>query len=225
MTLLRQRLSDGGPEPRLVRLLRRLRGYPGIALALLLVIWLGLPLAPDESGLQFGLVYRFFFTAFLVASGAFFWLLRQERIAQPRSVAGVLGSIVAVYLVTVGALIAFGVAYPQFDLPPSSPEEAAARSASESGRALFQQDDVGCFRCHMISGRGGTRGPDLSKIAQRAGERVSGLGAEQYLREKIGAGMNYKYAVPGYVPMMPSFNQMLTEEQVEDLIAFLLSLR
>lgn len=224
MTLL-QRMIDGRQAAPLTRLAQSLRGYRGTALAILLVIWLVLPLAPDESGLQFGFVYRFFFTAFLLASGAFFWLLRQDRIAQPRSVGGVLGSIVAVYLVTVGALVAFGVSYPQFALPPASPEEAAARETSDRGRTLFQRDDVGCFRCHVIAGRGGTRGPDLTRVAQRAGDRVPGLSAEHYLRQKIAEGANHQFTVPEYVPMMPAFGQSLSGEQIEDLVAFLLSPR
>lgn len=77
----------------------------------------------------------------------------------------------------------------------------------------------------MVAGAGGTRGPDLTHVAGRAGQRVLNLPAERYLLEKVRAGATYQFLVPEYVPMMPAFGQMLSEEQVADLVAFLLSLQ
>ena len=59
--------------------------------------------------------------------------------------------------------------------------------------------------------------------ASRAAERVPGLSAEEYLLEKVSAGMTYQYTVPEYMPMMPSFGKMLSEGQIRDLVAYLLS--
>ena len=84
---------------------------------------------------------------------------------------------------------------------------------------------MGCFRCHTISGKGGTRGPDLTDVASRAGERVPDLSTEQYLLEKVKAGGTYDYTVPEYVPMMPEFGKLLTDEQLQDLVTYLRSLQ
>ena len=170
--------------------------------------------------------YRAFFTAMLFLSGLVFWLLGREAVPRPRSTAGVLGSVTAVFLLTVGLLVAAGVVYPQFDLPQAP--EAASQNAPERGRGLFLSSSVGCFRCHTIKDVGGPlgrpRGPDLTEVASGAGGRVSGLTAEEYLSEKIRAGRTYKFTVPEYSPIMPEFGKLLTDEQVDDLVAFLLSL-
>ena len=192
--------------------------------ALLVLVWVLLPLVPEETGLRFGLGFRIFFTAIIVLSALFFWFLEQERIPYPRSALGVFVSAAAVYIATVGFLVAVATIAPQFGLP--RPEgEAGELQGAERGKALFFRDDVGCFRCHMVAGTGGTRGPDLTHVAGRAGQRVPNLPAERYLLEKVRAGATYQFLVPEYVPMMPAFGQMLSEEQVADLVAFLLSLQ
>ena len=195
-----------------------------LVVALLLLVWVILPLVPEETGLRFGLGFRIFFTVVLLLSALFFWFLGQERVPYPRSALGVFTSAAGVYVVTVGFLVTVAVVSPQFGLP--RPEgEAGDLQAVDRGKALYFRDDVGCFRCHMVAGTGGTRGPDLSHVAARAGDRVPGLSAERYLLEKVKAGLTYQYNVPGYVPIMPSFWQMLSEEQVADLVAYLLSLQ
>lgn len=201
---------------------RRLAGGPAILAGLLLLIWVALPLLPVETGLRFGMGYRVFFTAMVLLAVLFFWFLGRERIPAPTRPAAVLASLAGVYLLTVGFLVAVGVVYPQFELP--RPAEGVALDAASRGKELFWGDNVGCFRCHAVAGTGGTRGPDLTNVALRAGERVSGLTAEQYLLEKVKAGMTYQFKVPEYAPMMPPFGQLLPEDQIEDLVAYLLSL-
>ncbi len=206
--------------------MRSLRGSPGVFLALLLVIWIGLPLFPEDTGVRFGMGYRVFFTVMLFLSGLLFWLLGKETVPLPRSTAGVVGSVTAVFLVTVGLLVVAGLVYPQFELPQAP--EAVSEDAAERGKGLFLSSNVGCFRCHTIKDVGGPlgrpRGPDLTEVASRAGGRVSGLTAEEYLPEKIRAGKTYKFTVPDYTPIMPEFGQLLTDEQMDDLVTFLLSL-
>ncbi len=170
--------------------------------------------------------YRAFFTAMLFLSGLVFWLLGKETVPLPRSTAGVLGSLTAVFLLTVGLLVLAGVVYPQFVLP--EPPEAASQDAAERGKGLFLSSSVGCFRCHTIKDVGGPlgrpRGPDLTEVASRAGSRVTDLTAQQYLREKIKAGKTYEFLVPDYTPMMQEFGKILSAEQIDDLVTFLLSL-
>ncbi|MFQ6030296.1 MAG: c-type cytochrome [Dehalococcoidia bacterium] len=202
-------------------MLHALRRGPGIFIGVMLIIWVGLPLVPEQIGLRFGMGYKVFFTAMVLLSALLFWFLRKDRISHPQSTAGVLVSLAAVFLLTVGLLVTAGVVYPQFELP--RPPEAAAQEAAERGEEIFWSGSAGCFRCHAISGTGGTRGPDLTQVASRAGQRVPDLSAKQYLLEKIGVGGAYQFTVPEYVPMMPQFEKTLTAEQLQDLVAFLLS--
>lgn len=203
--------------------IRWLTGRPGILAGLLLLIWVALPLLPEETGLRFGMGYRVFFTAMALLGVLFFWFLGKEGIPVPRRPAAVLTSLTGIYLLTVGLLVAAGVVYPQFELP--RPAEEIALDAQARGKELFWSPNVGCFRCHAVGGTGGTRGPDLTNVALRAGERVPGLTAEQYLQEKVTAGMTYRFNVPEYAPMMPPFGQLLSEDQIKDLVAYLLSLK
>lgn len=200
-----------------------LRGTPGVLLALLLIIWVGLPLVPETTGLRFGVGYQAYFTVMLTLGGLFFWLLGADRIPSPRSAFGVTATLAAVLLVTIGALVGAGMAYPQFDLP-DQPSTDEVSSAPERGEALYLSQQIGCFRCHAVSGVGGTRGPDLTHVASRAGTRVAGLSAEQYLMVKVGAGAAFEYNVPEYVPMMPSFDKLMDEEELNDVVQYLLTL-
>lgn len=199
-------------------------GLAWTTLALLLVIWVALPLVPEETGLRFGFGFRAFFSAAVLLSIAFFWLLDHEHVPQPKGTAGVLGSIALVYVLTVGFLTAVTFLSPQFGLPRGE-TEAAAEEATMRGEALFWKPELACFQCHTIGGRGGSRGPDLTRVGARAAQRVPGLTAEQYLREKVRAGAAYEFKVPGYVPMMPGVGQTLSSEQLDDLVAYLLSLK
>ncbi len=218
--------SDTVQTPRMSAALRALKRGPVIFIVLLLFIWVALPLVPEETGLRFGMGYRAFFTVMVLLSALLFWLLGKDQIPYPRSTAGVLGSLAGVFLLIVGLLVMAGVVYPQFELP--RPPEAAAQDAVGRGNELFfleqQRGGGGCVQCHAISGRGGTRGPDLTQVASRAGDRVPGLTAEQYLLEKVRAGLTYEFTVPEYTPMMPPFESILTQEQLQDVVAYLLSL-
>lgn len=204
-------------------LVGRLAGAPGVFLGLLVLIWVGLPLVPEETGLRFGLGYLIFFTIMVLLGALFFWFLGKEHIPQPKSPWTVFLSLAAVYIVSVSSLVAVGHIYPQFERP--RPPGATLKEAVERGKELFTRDNVGCYRCHAVSGVGGIRGPDLTRVASRAGSRVAGRPADQYLREKISAGLTYSFRVPEYDPIMPPFRQALTRDQIEDLVAFLLSLK
>jgi mono/diheme cytochrome c family protein len=108
-------------------------------------------------------------------------------------------------------------------------EDDGARAASgsddeeERGRALFLS--AGCAGCHnmtsegIVSGFGGA--PDLSRIAQDAGNRVDGQSAEQYVRTSIVAPDAF-YA-PGWSVTFTMPQLELTPDQVNALVAFLLA--
>ncbi len=193
---------------------------------LLVLIWLVFPAFPASWGLRFGLVYRAFFSAGVLVAGLFYGLLSKNPGRQPPGAARALVGIILVYLTTVGTMVAVGFVYPQFEVPRAGKGEETAR-AEARGRELFVAR--GCIGCHSIQAagvRGGTRAPDLSDIGQRAATRLAGVPAEEYIREHIKRGSDPKYfVVPDYPPIMPPFRQVLTEEQLGDLFAYLMAAR
>ena len=98
-----------------------------------------------------------------------------------------------------------------------------------AGEALFAQTLIGsqpgCITCHSLEPGVTIVGPSIAGIGAEAGSRVSGQSAEEYLRLSItdpGA-----YVVEGFAAgLMPAgFADELSEEQLNDLVAYMLSLK
>ncbi|HMV28976.1 MAG TPA: hydrogenase iron-sulfur subunit [Anaerolineales bacterium] len=95
------------------------------------------------------------------------------------------------------------------------------------GEAIYYETasgvNAGCRICHSLTKGEKIIGPSFYGIADRAGERVPGLTAEEYLHQSI-VEPN-AFVVPGYPSgqMIQNFGQILTEEQIQDLIAFLMT--
>ncbi|MCB9111909.1 MAG: 4Fe-4S dicluster domain-containing protein [Anaerolineales bacterium] len=85
--------------------------------------------------------------------------------------------------------------------------------------------NAGCRICHSLQKDERIIGPSFYGIADRAGNRVPGLTAEEYLHQSI-VEPN-AFVVPGYPSgqMIQNFGDILTEEQIEDLIAFLMTMK
>jgi cytochrome c2 len=96
------------------------------------------------------------------------------------------------------------------------------------GARLFYAEQIGeapgCKTCHSVAPGEVIVGPSLAGIAYRAGSRESGVTAEDYIRQSI-IEPN-AYTVDGFSTgvMYQKFSEELSEEQLRDLIAFLLSL-
>ena len=88
-----------------------------------------------------------------------------------------------------------------------------------------QRDTPPCCTCHQtVSDQVSfSLGPNLAGVGRRAGMRVERLTAEEYLRQSmLKPG---RYIVPGYRNMMyPDYDVYFTEQDVHDLIAYLLTL-
>ncbi|MBL0346349.1 4Fe-4S dicluster domain-containing protein [Candidatus Villigracilis affinis] len=84
--------------------------------------------------------------------------------------------------------------------------------------------NAGCRICHSLEEGETIIGPSFYGIADRAGERISGMTAEEYLRQSI--IKPNAYIVPGFPEgqMIQNFGQILTAEEIDDLIAFLMTL-
>ncbi len=91
----------------------------------------------------------------------------------------------------------------------------------QAGRQVFEAK--GCIGCHVIQGVGGATGPELTQIATNAASRVPGQSAEEYIRQSI---LNSTaFVVPGFQPIMPSFQGQITDQELNDLVRYLMSLQ
>lgn len=113
-------------------------------------------------------------------------------------------------------------------------EEAAASDATAAGdpangQTLFitGNTSVGappCSTCHLADSEAQLVGPGMLNIGERAASRVPELSAVEYLHQSIVEPS--AYVVEGFVAgMMPDvYDQAFTEEELNDLITYLLTL-
>ena len=94
------------------------------------------------------------------------------------------------------------------------------------GGVIGREGQVGCRVCHSLDGSvspsSQERAPSWQGISERAGDRVPGLSAEEYLRQSIVDPS--AYVVEGFDDtMLKSFRFLLSEEDIDDLVAFMLT--
>jgi nitric oxide reductase subunit C len=116
--------------------------------------------------------------------------------------------------------------------------EAASDDPVAVGEALFRASPPACFTCHSTSPGVVLAGPSVAGTARRAQEVVESEGysgtaatAEEYVRESIlephahiAEGPDF-FSVNGRSIMPDNYGETLTAEQVDHLVAFLMSLR
>ena len=98
-------------------------------------------------------------------------------------------------------------------LEPKPPVAPPQMSRTPGVRLIYRYE---CGRCHRLAGvpgAEGTMGPVLDGIGKRAGERVAGRSAREYLKESLEHPS--KFVVPGYLNGMPSFAQLPPSEMTE----------
>ncbi len=113
------------------------------------------------------------------------------------------------------------VVFEELATPTPSPEEEADPVAR--GRQVYL--DTGCGGCHTIEGlSAGNVGPNQTNLAAVAETRVPGMSAEEYIRESILDPS--AHMVEGFDDLMPkNYSDLLDENQFDDLVAFLLTLK
>ena len=101
--------------------------------------------------------------------------------------------------------------------------------AATAGEKLFNQtvigSQAGCVSCHSLDAGVVIVGPSMDGIGSRAGSTVSGMSVDEYLEESI---LNPDaYLLEGFpAGTMPQvWQDELTSEQVDQLIAFMLTLK
>jgi nitric oxide reductase subunit C len=118
---------------------------------------------------------------------------------------------------------------------PGVEGQAGAADPVSRGKAIF--DGAGaCAGCHSLTGGTVLVGPSLEGVATRASERIhapdyggSASDAAGYLRESLLTPSAYvsepRYAAGGRSFMPGTYGASLTQEQIEDVVAYLTTLR
>jgi mono/diheme cytochrome c family protein len=121
----------------------------------------------------------------------------------------------AIVVLLVGATVAV------YAIDPGSQQAAASEGAAQGaveGQTVFLTK--GCTGCHTRAGVSeGFIGPDLTDLADRAGDRVDGLTADEYVRQSVLEPQ--AYIVSGYGGQMPVLP--VDAPELDALVEFLLS--
>lgn len=127
-------------------------------------------------------------------------------------------------------------------LPGSYGEEQSGAAASDDpvalGERLFRATPPGCFTCHSVAPGVTLAGPSMAGIGVRAaavveGEEYTGTAEtpEGYIRESIVEPSAHipdgpsTFATNGRSVMPDNYDETLTADQIEQLVAYLSSLR
>ncbi|MGE5230371.1 MAG: c-type cytochrome [Deltaproteobacteria bacterium] len=133
-------------------------------------------------------------------------------------------------------ILVSGSAVPGADVGAPAPEPASSDPVA-LGQALFGRAPPGCFACHSTAAGISLVGPSLAGIAARAAERItapdyhgSAKDAAGYIRESIEHPNAYLVPGPSYASngqsLMPGdFAQTLKPDQIDDLVAYLMTLK
>ncbi len=96
----------------------------------------------------------------------------------------------------------------------------AQGSMADQGAALFAK--LGCINCHHDNGQPCPRLTGIYGTPQTLSNNTTVIADDGYIRSRILGAI--PYSVKGYQPLMPSFQGQVSEEQIQDLIAYIKSI-
>lgn len=101
---------------------------------------------------------------------------------------------------------------------------AVANADPIAGEQSFTMNFVTpCNTCHVVDSENMLVGPGLLNISERAGSRIEGITAEEYLYNSI-VNPN-DFVVDGFSPAMPAnYGDSLTDDEIYNLVAYLMTL-
>jgi len=106
--------------------------------------------------------------------------------------------------------------------PKEKGDPERGREIFQNGGGIYAENGPMCMNCHSLDDSEGKYGPTLQGISGRAGERVPGLTAEEYVRQSILEPDAYIFG--DYPEKMGRIHAaLLSDDDVEDLVAFLLT--
>jgi len=118
----------------------------------------------------------------------------------------------AIVVLLVGATAAV------YAIDPARQQQASVSEGSVEGQTVFLTK--GCTGCHSRAGVSeGFIGPDLTDLAGRAGDRVDGLTANEYVRQSVLDPQ--AFIVKGYGGQMPVLP--VDAAELDALVEYLLS--
>jgi nitric oxide reductase subunit C len=122
-------------------------------------------------------------------------------------------------------------------LPPGAPPVAQASDPIALGQALFRSVTPACATCHSVAPGVNMAGPSLAGIATRAQQHIGSpdykgkaKDAAGYIRESIASPSAYvvpgdMYSANGQSFMPPTYGKDLKPEQIDQLVAYLATLK
>jgi mono/diheme cytochrome c family protein len=91
----------------------------------------------------------------------------------------------------------------------------------QQGQAVY---NLRCAQCHALTPDTIVIGPSLAGIASRAGDRIEGYSAEEYIEDSILFPKDF--IVDGFTDTMPTnFGKDLTGEELDAVVAYLMTLK
>ena len=94
-------------------------------------------------------------------------------------------------------------------------------AVQQTGQAVY---NLRCAQCHALAPDTVVIGPSLAGVATRAGSRVEGYDAEDYLERSILVPGDY--VVDGFTNTMPTnFGKELTSAELTGVVAYLMTLK
>lgn len=108
----------------------------------------------------------------------------------------------------------------------SEGEEQPIAGDAAAGKKVFTEVAAPvCSSCHSMDPDTTIIGPSIAGVGSRAGSRVAGKSAEDYLHESIVAPD--AFVVDGFAAglMNQTYGTTLSEQQIADLVAYMLTLK